>query len=213
MNAVEYLLSYGLQGEFGRFRASEALACHRGDRVVVRSVRGLEAAQVLCPARPGHAHYLPNTTVGSLLRRMSAEDEETLARHQERGQQLFDRGRRLADELELPLELLDVEVLLDGEHAVLHLLRLATCDVRPLVSTLAREFGLHIALADLAHPQEPLAEPEEHGCGREGCGQGAGGCESCGSGGCGSCGSAHAEDVRAHFAGLREQMERRVSLL
>lgn len=212
MSAVEYLLSYGLQGEFGRFRAAEPLSFRRGDRVVVRSPRGLEVAQVLCSATSRHAHFLPNTTVGPLLRPLTPQDEEALVRQQQRGQQLFERGRHLADELGLPLELLDVEVLLDGAHAVLHLLALTTCDLRPFVSTLSREFDVQITMADLA-PAEPLAEPEEHGCGREGCGQGAGGCGSCSSGGCSTCGSAHAEEVRAHFAGLREQMERRTSLL
>src|SRR5262249_53641245 len=106
-----------------------------------------------------------------------------------------------------------------GRHAVLHQLRWGDADVRPFVSTLSREFELHVILVDLAGPKqttdhEDAAEP--HGCGRPDCGRSAGGgCSTCGSGGgCGPCGSANPRDVELHFAQLREQMEhRRTALL
>jgi hypothetical protein len=209
VEVCEYLLSYGLQGELGRFRAAGPLACRRGDRVVVRSRRGLELAEVLRAAVPGHAVFLPNTTVGQLLRRAGPADEEAAARMRQRAQQVFARGAALLGELDLPLEVLDVEVLLDGRQAVLQHLRWADCDVRPFVSTLAREFDLLITLTDLTRPEALLADEEPAGCGS--CG--SGGCGSCGSGGCGSCGSARPEEVRAYFAELREKMERRTPLL
>jgi hypothetical protein len=131
----------------------------------------------------------------------------------ETSRRLFDRSRRLAAELGLPFELLDVEVLLDGEHGVLHHVRWGEADVRPFVSTLSREFALHILLQDLTGPQAAAShEEEEHGCGREGCGHGN--CGSCGSGGgCGTCGAAQPQEVQAYFAELRGRMERRTSLL
>src|SRR5262249_53946807 len=153
-------------------------------RVVVRSHRGLEVGSVLRPATPRHASFLPNTTVGQLLRGLTPDDQQTLDTMRERGRRLCERAAALADELALPLAVLDAEVLLDGEHAALHLLRTGEDDVRPLVSTLSREFELHIQIADLAHAAE---EEEHHGCGREGCGSEGGGCGSCGTGGCGSC--------------------------
>jgi hypothetical protein len=206
--SFEYLLSYGRLGDFGRFRSATPLICQRGDRAVVRSHRGLEIAEVLGEARPGHAHFLPNTSVGQLLRLVGPEDERTDARMRQRGQQLFERGRALAVEIGLPLELIDVEVLLDSQHAALHLLRWQDCDVRPFVSTLSREFEVHILLTDLAQPRAGLPEEEEtHGCSRADCGSGGGGCGSCSS-----CHSGH-DSVRTHFAGLREQMERRRTAL
>ena len=82
----------------------------------------------------------------------------------------------------MPLELIDVEVLLDGEHGVLHLLRFADCDVRPFVSTLSREFGLHILSRTSAGPAASLTEEEEHaGCGARAAAAGGGGCSSCGT--------------------------------
>ncbi len=207
MEAREYLASFGRTGEFGRFRAALALRPRRGERVVVRGARGVEIAEVLREATPRHAHFLPNTSVGQLLRRLTADDEQTEIALRVRAQRLFERGGQLAGELGLPLLLIDVEVLLDGEHAVLHHLRGEDADVRPFVSTLSREFALHVTLVDLSRPREAIGEEEsaEHpGCGRPDCGRGAdGGCDSCGSGGCGSCGTAKPADMQLYFAQLR----------
>src|SRR5579883_730481 len=203
MNANEYLVGYGLTGEFGRFRSARPLTCERGDRVVVRTHRGVEAGQVLRAAEAGHARFLPNTTVGQLLRPFAEDDARTEAGLRDRRPAIRGRASQLAEEIGLPLQVLDVEILLDGEHAVLHLLRGADCDVRPFVSTLSREFDLHVLLADLTRPGEAAlheAEEEhaEHGCGS--CGS-DGGCGSCGSGGCGSCGTVvPAAADAAHFA-------------
>jgi cell fate regulator YaaT (PSP1 superfamily) len=212
MNDLEYLLSYGSLGDFGRFRAARPVSCRRGDRFVVRSSRGLEIAEVLQPATPRHARFLPNTTVGQLLRPATPEDDAAAVLHQRRGSEVLRRGADLIAQLGLELELLDVEMLLDGDHAVLHHLRWAECDVRPFVSALSREFSLHVSLQDLTRNGAAVVEEESHGCGS--CGS-EGGCGSCGSGGCGSCGSADtgADEVKAHFAGLRQQMERRTPLL
>jgi cell fate regulator YaaT (PSP1 superfamily) len=209
MDSREYLLRFGLNGEFGRFRASAAFTYRRGERVVMRGPRGVEIAEVLREAAPGHAQFLPNTSVGQLLRRLTSEDERIQVQLRDKGQQVFERGRQLLAELKLPLELLDVEVLLDAQHAVLHHLSAGVADVRPFVSTLSREFELHVALVDLAGQREaPEQEEAPHGCDRPNCGQEeGGGCGTCGTGGCGTCGSAKPRDVTAHFAQLREQME------
>src|SRR5262245_2618543 len=193
----EYLLGYGLLGDFGRFRPTRPLTCRRGDRAVVRTPRGLEVGEVLCATTPRHAHFLPNATVGSLLRLATAEDERLTENLLARALDFADEAAARARQLGLPLAVLDAELLLDREHAVVHFVRWEDCDVRPLVSGLSTHFDLHVVLQDLTRP-----EPHEHGCGD--CG--SGGCGNCGSGGCGSCGEGKPEEVRAYFAGLREKM-------
>jgi hypothetical protein len=205
----DYLVSYGAGGDFGRFRAAAPLACLRGDRVVVRSARGLELGAVLCPARARHER-LP---AGDLLRVAGPADEALALERDTAAQALLERAATLVAELDLPVEFLDAEVLLDGEHAVLHHVRWGDADIRPLVRSLAREHELQVTLTDLTRPQP---EAEAHGC--SSCGSGGGGCGNCGSegGGCksGSCGSVTPAELRAYFAGLRERMERqRLSLL
>lgn len=207
----EYLASYGAAGDFGRFRPVKPLRLRRGDRCVLRTARGVETGEILCPATARHAHFLPNTSVGALLRPLDETDETILVTRAATAEELLRAGRALIGELNLPLELLDAEVLLDGDHAVLHHVRRGTPDVRPLVSQLSRRFEMHIGLVDLTRQEHE--EHEDHGCGS--CGS-EGGCGSCGSGGgCGSCGSTKTAPDQAHFAALRDQMEHhhRVPLL
>lgn len=219
MTSSDYLLSYGSLGDFGRFFPVTPLTYHRGQRAVVQSPRGVEMATILGTATPGHARFLPNTTVGQILRLATSADEELHRHHQDTGRRLFEEARRRAQDDCLPLEIVDVEFLLDGEHAVLHLLRWADFDPRPLVSGLSRTFEVHILLQDLTRTGCVEAEPEEeeaHGCGKPGCGsEGGGGCSStggeCGTGGgCSTCGLKNAVDMKAYFARLREEMEKPV---
>jgi cell fate regulator YaaT (PSP1 superfamily) len=198
-DAQDYLLSYGSVGDFGRFHPVKPLRCRRGDRAVIRTPRGLELGTVLCLTTPGHLHFLPNTSVGQLLRLASSEDEATAERRRDTALHLFDDGRQSAATLGLPLELLDAEVLLDGQRAVIYHVRWAECDVRPFVSSLSKRHDVQIEMHDLSRADQ--------GCGRPDCGRGKGGCDSCGSGGgCGTCGSHGSTDLQAYFAGLREQM-------
>jgi cell fate regulator YaaT (PSP1 superfamily) len=210
MTHSEYLLSYGALGDFGRFYPVTALACRRGQRAVVRTHRGLEIATVLGEARPGHAHFLPNTTVGQLLRLATPDDEAADRRRRDSACRLVGEARALAAALALPLEVLDAELLLDGEHAVVHHLHWADFDPRPFVSALSKSFDAHVALFDLTRsgaPADPEEEVGEHGCGRPDCGRASGG--GCGTGGgCSTCGLKSMPDLKKYFAALRDQMAR-----
>jgi hypothetical protein len=210
----EYLLSYGSTGEFGRFRAAAPLEARRGSRAVLRTHRGLEIGVLLCPATSGHAQFLPNTTVGQLLRLAGTDDERRAEEMHERSRLIFEDGRRLAAELGLPLEVLDSEVMLDGEQAILHHLHWAEFDERQLVSALCKQYAVRVRLHTLRTASLAAAEGDDHGCGRKDCGRReGGGCGTeggCGTGGgCSTCGAGRAPDMKAYFAGLREQMAAR----
>jgi cell fate regulator YaaT (PSP1 superfamily) len=194
MTSSEYLLSYGTLGDFGRFYPVIPVICRRGQHAVVRSHRGVELAIVLGPAAAGHAHFLPNTTVGQILRLASPEDHQKADELRTRGQQLFADARHLAAASELPIEVVDVEVLLDGEHAVVHTLRWGDFDPRLFVSALSRKFDLHLTLEDLT-PGVAAEEPDEHEhrCDRPDCGSG-GGCGT--SGACSTCALKSAVDAK-----------------
>ncbi len=201
----EYLVRHGRLADFGRFRAEPALVCQRGQRVVVRTFRGLELGEILAEAGAEHAPFLPNTTVGALVRLASPEDEAREIALAARGLDLLGRAVQLAEERCLPLAFLDAEILLDGQRGVLHHLTDGTCDPRELVSRLAGEFDLTIELLNLSDPPaEAEEEDHDHAAGCGSCGSEGG---SCGSGGCGSCGSK--KQTREHFSRLREEMDRR----
>ena len=212
----EYLVSHGHSGAVGRFAAEGPLSCRRGDRVIVESRRGLELGVVLCPTTARHARLLADPAVGRLVRRATDADEAEARRLRALAHTLFEEGRRLAAERELPFEVLDVELLLDGRRAVVQHLRWADCDYVPFAEALGDTHNIEILMEDLTLTEAP-AEEEHGGCGEPGCGRadGGSGCTSCGTGGgCSSCGSKKV-DMRDYFAHLRTKMEQkqRVSLL
>jgi cell fate regulator YaaT (PSP1 superfamily) len=198
----EYLVSYGNSGEFARFRPAMETEFQRGDHVVVRTQEGLQLGVVLCPALPDHAPFLSRTALGDLLRFVTEEDKNQAEQARLLSQRMFQDAADLAADLQLPLVILDVEVLLEGQQAIIHHLRERDCDYRPLVSTLSKKHDIHVAMSNLALPKEPI------GCGEPNCGQLTGGCQSCGSGGCDTCGKGvKKEDVAAHLLALRQLME------
>jgi cell fate regulator YaaT (PSP1 superfamily) len=203
----EYLVSFGSAGDFGRFQAVAPLACGRGDRVVVSGRRGLELGEVLCEATPRHARVLQSTPVGQLLRLATPEDEQDAGRMRQRGQALFDDSRLLARDLGLPLEMIDVEISLDGRQGVIQFLGEPDADLDSFAAALAGRHDLFILMHNLAGP----AEEEHGGCGEPNCGRAAGGsCTNCGSGGgCATGCGAGSADMRDYFAHLRAQMDQR----
>src|SRR2546430_7681854 len=114
MMIQDYLVSYGCSGDFACFRSAQEAAYRRGERVVVRTPEGLQLGTVMCPATPGHAQFLSRTAQGELIRPVTDADERMAEQVRVRADRLFREGRRLAAELELPLEIIDVEILLDG---------------------------------------------------------------------------------------------------
>lgn len=198
-----YLVQYGKCGFVGRFRPAGAEPHARGDRVVVRSRRGLELGIVLC--EPAARFDAPDD--GDLVRPATDADAVT----ESRGAELLAAAQARVDELGLPLVLVDAEVLLDGS-AVLHALPWAECDATPLFEELTTRFGGPVRLLDLSRGEAAKDEPSK-GCGKPGCGSESGGCSSCGTGGGCSTGSCSrgsvksADDLTTYFRGLRDQME------
>jgi len=203
---MEYLVNHGYAGELGRFATSNPFVCRHGDRVVVRGRNGLEIGVVKCSVTARLASLLEDGFVGELVRLVNTEDEAIIQGIQARSQHLFADARQLTTALNLPLEVLDVEIQFDGHRVTLFFLRWAECDERPLVRALSRQYEVMVALRDLAVPAGASA------CGRPDCSNGKeGGCTTCTSGGCATgCGSQIAgQELKDYFAGLRQQMEKR----
>src|SRR3954452_24831706 len=123
MNEREYLIHHGCAGHLGRFRAPDGTAFARGTAVMVRSLRGLELGEVLCPSY-ADGTTLPDPFVGEIIRPVTPDDRAAADRGRELGQRLFDDSHRLAEDQGLPLTPVDVEVLLDGRQELLHAIRL-----------------------------------------------------------------------------------------
>ncbi|HVL13502.1 MAG TPA: hypothetical protein VM529_13125 [Gemmata sp.] len=201
-STTAYLIQYGKPGFVGRFRSADRLT--RGDRVVVRGPRGDEVGEVLLPLADDSAE------AGDVLRPAAPGDAALAADAAARGRDLLADAETAVAEAGLPLALVDVEVTLDGV-AILHALAWDACDATPVLDRLAADHGLTVRLLDLS--RAPAAAPEPSGCGKPGCGSDAGGCSTCGTGGGCSSGSCSrgavksADELTAHFADLRRQME------
>ena len=177
-----YLVRFGLMRQVGLFLA-DSPAYGRGQAVVVRTHRGTELGEVLMK-RPGAA----GATTARVLRLAAPAD--------------LDRARRLDGDRPgqlaaceravrgggWPLELLDVEPLLDGDRAVLHYLGPRRLDVDRLGPILCAACGLHVILEPAGidpadTPDDP--PPDDHGCGQ--CSAAGAGAASRSDPGCGSC--------------------------
>jgi hypothetical protein len=188
MDSDRYLLSYGKAGEFGVFRSASSRRYRRGEQVVMTSRRGMELGYVMRDAGEGHAQLLGGTFSGQIVRLAASEDLEAFSRLQPHAEALYQKGRRLAVALQLPLEIFDSEVLLDGRNAVLYILRSRECDTGPLMDAVSERERLLVSICDLG-PAPTMGESDDilefGACGGGSCGQG--GCGSCASGSCSSC--------------------------
>jgi cell fate regulator YaaT (PSP1 superfamily) len=205
----QYVVAFGKSGGLGCFTVTLDLDLSRGDRVVVRTPRGLELGNVLSPATLRQARLIGAQTSGDILRRATREDESSLVELRNQAEMLFAASQEGAQRLALPLQILDVELLLDGRHALVQFVGGSEADVEMLAEELRHSYDLEIRFENLTAPSAP--EHEEHGeggCGKPDCGrtEGGGGCTSCSTGGCSSCGSSKT-DLRPYFAHLRTKME------
>jgi hypothetical protein len=202
MSDREYLVTYGHGGFLGRFRYRAVL--RRDDRVVLRTVRGMELGTVLGEATRG----VPGPDLGGeVVRIATADDESAVAELAGQAAEIVADAQALAESLGLPLLFLDGEILLDGGPAILQAVHWADCDATPLFEQLSARHGLPVKLADLT------TTPKAATGGCETCGAEKSGCSSCGTGGgcsTGSCSKGSvksADELTAYFAGLRRQME------
>lgn len=202
---MDYLVSHGLAGFVGRFAAPGDAVFSRGDGVVVRTIRGLEAGEVLDAAQ---ADSLNHARPGELVRPMTADDRQTLADRRALASTLLDAAQIRVEAGDLPVMFLDAEVLLDGAQAIIQAVHWEACDLSELFETLSSDFGLLVTLQDLT--ATPVVA-EKSGCSSCGSSEG-GGCSTggeCSTGGCSKGKVKSAGELTEYFTGLREQMEAR----
>jgi cell fate regulator YaaT (PSP1 superfamily) len=144
----------------------------RGRRVVVRTVRGLEAGEVL--AEPDGWHDASDAD-GELLRPMTVEDELLAERMDRRRDEAFAACTDLLNERGLAAMLVDVEHLLDGQGLYFYFLGEVSPEVDACTAELAEAYDATVKFRQFT---DTLLE---------GCGPGCGTEEAAGQGGCSSC--------------------------
>ncbi|HEV7280886.1 MAG TPA: hypothetical protein VGN57_11840 [Pirellulaceae bacterium] len=175
-----YFIRFGVAGHVGRFVSEIPSGLRRGDRVVARTSRGLELAEVLSAveADADAGEEFGESIDGAILRPVLETDEllqVRLARYRDRA---FDACRKWLEEKNIPGTLVDVEHLLDGESLFFHFLG----DPPELDFAASEELA---ALYEKKVHFRRFADALQQGCG-PGCGTESA-ANGCASGGCSTC--------------------------
>ena len=167
--AVKYIVRHGTMRFLGEFEPGAGETYARSDDVVVRSERGLEVGQVLCPASPRALELLGEPTRGRILRRLTEEDRAALDRLRAAEAEELAGCQRFVAQRRLQMELVDVEHLFGGERVVFYFLAEKRVDFRELVRAMAREFQTRIELRQIGVRDEAKLKADYGDCGKPVC--------------------------------------------
>jgi cell fate regulator YaaT (PSP1 superfamily) len=142
---------------------------HRGNTVVVRTDRGLEAGEVLCEATEAALASMKEPVQGQILRKMSHEDENELSRLREQERREFEVCKELIAQQQLQMKLVDVEHLFGGERVVVYYLSEVRVDFRELVRLLASEFQTRVEMRQIGVRDEAKLLADYGDCGKPVC--------------------------------------------
>jgi cell fate regulator YaaT (PSP1 superfamily) len=166
---TSYLVRHGAMRFLGEFAPAAGVAARRGDSVVVRSERGVEVGEILCPATPQTVAAIPEPTRGELLRVTTAADRAKLGQLRELRDVDYAAGTRLIAHHKLPMQLVDVERLFGGERIIFYFLSENRVDFRELVKSMAREFHTRIELRQIGVRDEAKLLADYGDCGKPVC--------------------------------------------
>ena len=136
---------------------------------MVRTDRGIEMGEVLCPATDRSAAFLENPHRGTIERVASADDLEAEARLAERSAKGLEACREFVARRRLKMDLVDVEVVLGGERMVFYYLAEKRVDFRELVKDLARTFQTRIEMRQIGVRDEAKLLADYGDCGKPVC--------------------------------------------
>ena len=167
-----YLVRVGAMGHIGRFTPADAFHYDRGRRVIVRTQRGLEIGEVLAQV-DSEAQVEGD---GPLLRAMTVEDDLLEQRLLKNRHEAFETCAARLEELQLPVQLMDVEHLFDGQTLMFYFLGDPPTDLPHLLDDLAERYDSRAQLSQFADTLTNGCGPS---CGTE---EGAGCGTSCSTG-------------------------------
>jgi cell fate regulator YaaT (PSP1 superfamily) len=166
---MSYVIRYGKMRFLGEYAGPLDEDYPRGRRVVVRSDRGIELGEVLCPTSSRTARFLENPVRGEILRPATEDD---LAQAEAMGaaqQEAFDTCQELIARRRLQMDLVDVEIILGRERIVFYYLAEKRVDFRELVKDLARALRTRIEMRQIGVRDEAKLMADYGDCGKPVC--------------------------------------------
>jgi cell fate regulator YaaT (PSP1 superfamily) len=164
-----FIVRYGQMRHLGEYQSSEGRVHLRGERVVVRSDRGTEVGEVLCPATDRTASFLENPVRGQILRAATLDDLSAQTRLAEREKEGLTACREFAGRRRLQMDLVDVEAILGGERMVFYYVSEKRVDFRELVKDLARAMQTRIEMRQIGVRDEAKLLADYGDCGKPVC--------------------------------------------
>ncbi len=153
----------------GEFEGDAGLVPPRLQPVIIKTERGLEHGEVLCPSTPRAVNYLAEPTKGQIVRAMNAEDLARVAQLRELQKKEYDTARTMIVEHRLAMQLIDVEHIFGGERLVFYFLSEKRIDFRELVKSMARQFQARIELRQVGIRDEAKLLADYGDCGKPVC--------------------------------------------
>jgi cell fate regulator YaaT (PSP1 superfamily) len=166
---MPYVVRYGRVRLLAECREPEGQVLARGDRVVIRSDRGMELAEVLCPASERTARFLESPFPGEILRRASQEDLELEGTQKRSQEDAFATCRQFIEARRLQMTLVDVEIILGRERVIFYYLAEKRVDFRELVKDLARALRTRIEMRQIGVRDEAKLLADYGDCGKPVC--------------------------------------------
>lgn len=164
-----YVVRYGRMRFLGEFAGLEGGEHPRGEKVVVRTDRGTEVGDVLCPATDRTASFLESPSRGEILRTATAEDLEASERLESLRSQGYESCVKLIESRRLQMSLIDVEAILGHERMIFYYLAEKRVDFRELVRDLARVFQTRIEMRQIGVRDEAKLLADYGDCGKPVC--------------------------------------------
>ncbi|HWG46104.1 MAG TPA: regulatory iron-sulfur-containing complex subunit RicT [Gemmataceae bacterium] len=166
--ASSWIVRHGAMRFLGEFDPeSETYA--RGQEVVVRTDRGLEVGQVLCPSTPQAVELIGEPTRGRIVRILAEQDRAERERLRALEESELETCIRFVQQRHLQMELVDVEHLFGGERIVFYFLAEKRVDFRDLVKDLAREYQTRIEMRQIGVRDEAKLLADYGDCGKPVC--------------------------------------------
>jgi cell fate regulator YaaT (PSP1 superfamily) len=165
---ANYIVRHGAMRFLGEFEAGEGEYA-RGSQVVLRTDRGTEVGEVLCPATPQAVGLIAEPTRGRIVRPVTAEDRAALEKVREGEADKLATCQRFVGQRRLQMELVDVEHLFGGERLVFYFLAEKRVDFRELVKDLARQYQTRIEMRQIGIRDEAKLLADYGDCGKPVC--------------------------------------------
>lgn len=165
----KHLVRHGAMRFIGEFTAPSNVSIGLRSQVVVRSDRGLEHGEVLCPATPQTVAMIPEPTHGEILRLLAPDDQRRVAELRDIEAKQYDKAVELIAQHHLAMQLVNVEHLFGGERIVFYFLAESRVDFRELVKSMAREFRTRIELRQIGVRDEAKLLADYGDCGKPVC--------------------------------------------